>query len=130
MKECRICRAGLTIVEVVVVAVIVAVLAAVAIPVYVNYVEGAKVDAARSTCEMIGAAVAQTHNRGLDITANDWSDLSISQPHSDHWNFAFDGLAASSALTTSYAITATSTGSMGTYVLKPAENGSARWVKQ
>jgi type IV pilus assembly protein PilE len=122
---------GFTLVEVVVVAVIVAVLAAVAIPSYFAYVRSARIDAAHTACEVIGVAVIQTHNRGIDIGANNWANLGITSPSDENWDYTFPGLTGAATLGTGYSITATGkkgdlSGISGTFY--PKVSGSARWT--
>lgn len=121
-------KKGFSLIEVIVISVIIAVLAAVSIPIYSAYIESAKNDTAESTCQMIGAAVAHAHYRGIDISADTWSHIGMSDPTDDNWTYTFDALLASSTLGTSYAITATPKFSGGkTLTYKPKENGTAKF---
>ena len=122
---------GFTFVEAIVVGVIVAVLAIVAIPSYTAYVRSARISAAQSISQLIGAAIIQTHNRGITFTANDWTDIGITNPSDNSWAYSFPALTGSATLATTYAITATGqTGSLngqtGTFL--PAQTGTARWT--
>jgi type IV pilus assembly protein PilE len=122
---------GFTLIEAVIVGVIVAILAAVSIPLYSAYVKNARIDAARTTCELVGAAVIQTHNRGTDITGNSWGNLGITDPTDDSWTYTFSSLTGTATLGTGYAITATGkkgdlNGQTGTFC--PKASGSARWT--
>jgi prepilin-type N-terminal cleavage/methylation domain-containing protein len=120
---------GFTLVEAIVTSVLMAVLAVVAFASYRGYVNSARVDSARSACELVGAAIIQTHNRGLNIAANDWSAIGISNPADDHWTYSFAALSASAAMGDDYGISAAS-GTLGTWTLKPKQNGSGRWTQQ
>ncbi len=122
---------GFTFVEVMVVAIIVAVLAIVAIPSYTAYVQNAKISCAQSMCQLIGAAIIQTHNRGIGFTANDWTDIGITNPSDNNWTYTFPALTAAAQLTNTYAITATGqsgslNGQTGTFL--PLQTGSAQWT--
>lgn len=121
---------GFTLVEVIVVSVIVVVLAAVAIPTYLNYVRNARLDAARSGCQLIATAIIQTHNRGLNIASSTWADIGITSPSDANWTYTFPAITGTASLGTSYAITATGSGSMsgksGTFL--PMQSGTARWT--
>jgi type IV pilus assembly protein PilE len=122
---------GFTLVEVIVVSVIVAVLAAVAIPTYIGYVRNARLDSARSCCQLIATAIIQTHNRGLNIGATAWSDVGITNASDASWTYTFPAIAGASTLGSAYAITATGTGPMtgksGTYLPMQSNPGS-RWT--
>lgn len=89
---------GFTLVEVIVVAVIMAVLAAVAIPMYNSYVKSAKTDAARTTCELMAAAMIHQHNKGLTIRDNMTptsqlflDDLGMTDPSDKDWTYTYHG---------------------------------------
>ncbi len=116
-------RKGFTLVEAIVVSVLMAILAAVAIPAYSSYVKSAKVDTAKSMCELIAAAVMHQHNRGVDISASSWSDIGITNPSDDNWTYTFSALAASSAMSSSWAVSVTGTGT-GSY--KP--KAGSKWT--
>ena len=122
---------GFTLVEVIVAAIIVAVLAAVAIPRYLTYVKNAQISEAQSMCQLIGAAIIQVHNNGTSLTANDWTDLGITNPSDNNWTYTFPALTGSATLTNTYAITATGqsgpvNGQTGTFL--PLQTGSSQWT--
>lgn len=81
-----------TMIEAIVVAVIVAILASIAIPVLGGYLRSSRLDSGRACIEMVGAAVMQTHNRGIDIGADDWGALGITNPSDQTWEYHFDPL--------------------------------------
>ena len=81
-----------TLIEAIVVAVIVAILAAIAIPVIGGYLRSSRLDSGRACIEMVGAAVMQAHNRGIDIGADDWPGLGITDPSDQTWEYHFDPL--------------------------------------
>jgi type IV pilus assembly protein PilE len=120
---------GFTLVEAIVVAIIMAILAAVAIPLYTGYVQSAQADSALSSCELIGAAVIQTHNRGIKINASTFTDIGITSPGNTVWAFEFDGLNETDAMLATYTIRAISI-KYGTYFFKPKEVVANRWLKQ
>ena len=122
-----------TMIEAIVVAVIVGILAAIAIPVLSGYLRGARLDAGRSSIEMVGAAIMQTHNRGIDIGTDDWPSLGITDPSDDTWKFTFGSLNANApdATVQAYALTATCKkgslkGQSGTY--SPNLPHGSRWT--
>jgi type IV pilus assembly protein PilE len=122
---------GFTFVEAIVVGVIIAVLAIVAIPSYTAYVKNAQISTAQSMCQLIGAAIIQTHNRGISFTANDWTDIGITNPSDNNWTYTFPALTGSAQLTATFAITATGqsgslNGQTGTFL--PLQTGTARWT--
>ena len=123
---------GFTLVETIVVAVIIAILAGAGIPFFMGYLNDARIDTAHSTCELIGTAVIQTHNRGLNITESDWGDIGISNPSDELWTYQFGGIGGADIMVAAYTITATGVGKMsgkiGTF--KPKETGTARWSVQ
>lgn len=80
---------GFTLVEVVVVSVIVGILAAVGVPMLVGYLDAARRDTARSTCELIAAGVSHNHNRGIDIGSDNWPALGIANPSDATWTYHF-----------------------------------------
>ncbi|MBN1131147.1 MAG: prepilin-type N-terminal cleavage/methylation domain-containing protein [Chitinispirillaceae bacterium] len=124
---------GFTLVEAIVVSVILAILAAVGIPSYMGYVQSTKIDGARSSCQIIGTAIIQTHNRGIDISNTDWSDIGITSLDDNNWTYTFPALAgATNPVPANYAITATGVagssvaGKSGTFC--PKASGSSRWT--
>ncbi len=122
-------KSGYTIVEVIVTGVIVAILATMAVLVYSGYVTEAQKSSARSICELIGAGIIHTHNRGINITASTatgWDDIGISNP-SDQWNYSFGALLGNDNLTTTYDIIADNT-DIGKWKFFPSETGAAKWV--
>ncbi|MBD3390924.1 MAG: prepilin-type N-terminal cleavage/methylation domain-containing protein [Chitinivibrionales bacterium] len=96
---------GVTLVEVIVVAVIVGILAVVAIPVYLGYVQSSAIKSAHGNCELVAAAVMFNHNRGLDIDANSWSDIGITSPDDEFWQYGFDGIGGNVSMPSNYAVT-------------------------
>ncbi len=121
---------GFTLVEVIVVAVIVAVLAAVAIPSYTAYVRTARINSAKTSSELIGAAILQTHNRGLDISSSGWNDIGITDPSDENWTYTFPALTGNAAMSVDYTISATGcgpmTGKSGGF--RPRKPLSGRWT--
>jgi type IV pilus assembly protein PilE len=125
---------GFTLIEVIVVAVIIAVLSAVAIPLYDGYLRDARIDAAKNNCQLIGAAVMQVHNRGVDIPSNGWAALGMSSLSDNLWTYTFGGSSdpylGSSSMDTTYTVTATGAGPMlgvnGGF--KPYAAANARWT--
>jgi len=122
---------GFTLVEALVTVVIVAILAAVAIPQYNNYVKNAQISEAQSMSQLIGAAIIQVHNNGTSLTANDWTDLGITNPSDNNWHYGFPALTGTATLTNTYAIYDTGesgpvNGQTGTFL--PLQTGSAQWT--
>ncbi len=103
------------------------ILAAIAIPAYNSYVTGARADKAKSNCELIAAAIAHQHSRGIDLTASNWTTLGITNPSDTDWTYAFPALLASATLGTGYFITVKK-GTVDKFKLYPKLSGSARWV--
>ena len=122
-------KRGFTIVEAIVVAVIVAILAGAGIPFLMGYLNDSRIDTAHSTCELIGTAVIQTHNRGLTITGSEWGDIGIDNPSDELWTYQFGGIGGADIMDATYTITATGVGKMPgkTGTFKPKETGTARW---
>ena len=126
-------KRGFTLVEAIVVMVIVAVLAGVGIPFLMGYLNDSRIDAGRASIELVGAAIMQTHNRGIDIDANNWGDLGITDPSDDTWTFTFGGLAANATDPTvnSYVVTGTCkkcTGSPNSGTYSPNQTHGSRWT--
>ena len=123
-------KKAFTLVEAIVVAVIVAILAGAGIPFFMGYLNDARIDSARTTIELVGAAVMHTHNRGKGIdTQDDWDAVGITDPGDKDWTFTFGTLAsnAGDATVKDYAINATyKNGSSGTY--KPNQDKGSRWT--
>lgn len=121
-------KKAFTLVEAIVVAVIIGVLAAVGIPFFGGYLNDARINTARSTCELIGTAVIQTHNRGLTIT-DKWDDIGINNPSDELWTYQFGGIGGADIMDATYTVTATGVGKMAdkTGTFKPKETGTARW---
>ena len=102
-----------TMIEAIVVVVIIGIVASIAIPILSGFLRGSRLDSGRACIEMIGAAVMQTHNRGIDIGSNDWTSLGITDPSDDTWQFTFGPLAASAPDATVLAYSITATGKKG-----------------
>ena len=122
-----------TLVEAIVVAVIVGILAGVGIPMLMGYLHDARRDSGRASIELVGAAIMQTHNRGIDIDANTWEDLGITDPGDDTWQFTFGTLAAnaSDATVNGYSVTGTCkkcTGSQKSGTYSPNQPHGSRWT--
>lgn len=122
-------KKAFTLVEAIVVAVIVLILAGAGIPFFMGYLTDARINTARSTCELIGTAVIQTHNRGLTITESEWGDIGINNPSDELWTYQFGGIGGTDIMDATYTITATGVGKMSgkTGTFKPRETGTARW---
>ncbi len=130
----KINKRGFTLTEVIAVAVIVAIISLIGIPILTGYVADSQLDSARGRLELIGTAVMHSHTRGIDISANDWNDIGITDPSDDIWAFTFTGLAANASETAvnDYSITVTGkkgqfNGQTGTYCPNKAA-GSGRWT--
>jgi type IV pilus assembly protein PilE len=85
---------GFTIIEALVVAVLIAVISAVGIPIYTGYLNQTRLDNARSHVELVGAAIMQTSNRGINVPANNWNTIGITDPSDNNWTYTFNALAA------------------------------------
>ena len=125
-------KRGFALIEAIVVAIIIGILAGFGVPYLMGYLNDARIDSGRTSIELVGAAVMQSHNRGIDIDANNWDDLGITDPSDDMWLFTFGGLAAnaSDATVNSYTVTATGKkgsvkGKSGTYA--PNQPHGSRW---
>ncbi len=101
---------GFSLIEAIVVAVIIAILAATGIPLYNGYLNSSRMNNARSNLELVGAAVMQTHNRGIDISASDWAAIGITDPSDNNWTYTFNALAPNGTIA-NVSITATGRGS-------------------
>lgn len=125
-------KQGFTLIEVVVTAVIVVILAAVAIPLYHGYVTNASKNDAKARCELIGAAILQTHNRGTPIPVdNDWGTIGVLDPSGGSWNYSFPAYPINPLVADNldYKIKAAGIGLMsGTNInFLPYKIGDARW---
>lgn len=121
---------GFTLIEGLVTAAIIAVLSAVAIPVLLGYVRNAKTDNAQSACALIGTAVIQTNNRGINVNASTWNDIGISDPSDNNWTYTFPAILGTATMTAAYEIKATGIGGMSgkTGKFYPKQTGTNRWV--
>lgn len=122
-----------TLVEAIVVAVIIGILAGIGIPYLMGYLNDSRVDSGRTSIELVGAAIMNTHNRGMNIHANDWDDLGITDPSDNTWTFTFGALAANAGAATvsGYSVTGTCTkctGSSTSGTYSPNQPPDSRWT--
>ncbi len=123
-------KKAFTLVEAIVVAVIIGILAGVGIPFLMGYLNDARIDSGRGSIELVGAAIMQTHNRGINISASSWEDLGITDPSDDIWQFTFVALPANTDAS-NYSITGTCkkcTGPEKSGTYSPNQPHGSRWT--